>query len=60
MPRFKSIILYQNIPKIRLFLQKNENFQVLGAPPTDPQNSPPPLRIFGYAPALHTVVILKG
>ena len=26
-------------------------FRVLGAPPPDPQNSPPPLRIFGYAPA---------
>ena len=26
MPRFKSIILYQNIPKIKLFLQKNVKF----------------------------------
>ena len=28
MPRFKSINFYQNIPKIKLFLQKNANFFV--------------------------------
>ena len=27
-----------------------QQFQALGAPPPDPQNSPPPLRILGYAP----------
>ena len=26
-----------------------QNFRALGAPPPDPQNSPPPLRISGYA-----------
>ena len=26
MPRFKSINFYQNIPKIKLFLQKMQNF----------------------------------
>ena len=62
MPRFESINFYQNIPKIKLFLQKNENFlvcwglrsqtpclQELGASPPDPQNIPP-LRISDYAP----------
>ena len=28
-----------------------QNFQALGTPPPDPQNSPPQLRISGYAPA---------
>ena len=41
MPRFKSIISYQNIPKIKLFLQKMQNFQALGGLPPDPQNNPP-------------------
>ena len=42
MPDFKSIIFYQNKPKLKLFLQKKkiQNFHVLGAPPPDPQNSP--------------------
>ena len=40
MPRFKSIIFYQYSPKIKLFLKKKQNFQALGAPPPDPQNSP--------------------
>ena len=35
MPRFKSIIFYQNSPKIKLVLQKKENFQALGTPPSD-------------------------
>ena len=43
-PRFKSIIFYQNSCEIKLFLQKNAKF--LSA---DPQNSPP-LRISDYAP----------
>ena len=29
-----------------------QNFRALGAPPPDPQNSPPPLRISGYAPGI--------
>ena len=54
MPRFKSIIFYYNSPKIKLFLQKNAKFwsaggssptpsclRRLGAPPPDPQDSPP-------------------
>ena len=41
MPRFKSIILHQNIPKIKLFLEKKmQNFQALGGLPPDPQNNP--------------------
>ena len=38
-PRFKSIILNQNSPKIKLFLQNNANFRALGAPPPDPRAS---------------------
>ena len=33
MPRFKSIIFYQNSPKIKLFLKKMQSFRALGAPP---------------------------
>ena len=51
MPHFKSIIFYQNNPKIKFFLKKNAKFQALGAPPPDPQAPPPQLRICGYAPA---------
>ena len=36
MPRLKDIIFYQNRPKIELFSQKKQNFQALGAPPSDP------------------------
>ena len=39
MARFKSIIFYQYSPKIKLCLKKIQNFQALGAPPPDPQNS---------------------
>ena len=40
MPRFKSIIFYQNSPKIKLFLKKKmQNFQALGALPPDPRAS---------------------
>ena len=60
MPCFKSIILYQNRSKIKLFLQKMQSFQTLGAPvlhasggwglhPQTP-NLAPPLQIPGYTP----------
>ena len=39
MPRFKSIIFYQNRPKIKLFLQKMQSFRALGASPPDPRAS---------------------
>ena len=31
----KALFLYQNSPKIKLVLQKKENFQALGTPPPD-------------------------
>ena len=62
MPRFKSIIFYQNSSKIKLYLQKNAKFaraggfapkppclRRLGALPQTPKTAPP-LRISGYAP----------
>ena len=49
MPRFTSIIFYQNSPKIKLFLKKMQNFQALGSPPPDPPKTTPQLRISGYA-----------
>ena len=42
MPRFKGIILYQNIPKIKLFLQKNAKFSSAGDSPPRPPKPPPP------------------
>ena len=69
MPRFKRIIFYQNSPKIKVFLQKMQNFRALGAPPTDPRASgvwglrpKPPissssLRISRYAPATYSIYI---
>ena len=41
MPRFKSIIFYQNSPKIKLFWQKNAKIlsAALGAPPPDSRAS---------------------
>ena len=49
MPRFNSIKVYQNRPKIKLVFVKNrQNFRALGAPPPDPRK-PPPLQISGYA-----------
>ena len=71
MPRFKSIILYQNSPKIKLFLKKKmQNFQALAAPPPDPRAfggwglSPQttkhssPLQISGYAPGNFVLFII--
>ena len=40
MLRLKSIILYENKPKIKLVLQKNKIFRVLGAVPQTPEHSP--------------------
>ena len=40
---------YQNNLKIKLFLQKKENFRALRAPPPDPKLAPLPLQISGYA-----------
>ena len=40
-PRFKSIIFNQNSPKMKLFLQKMQNFRALGALPLDPKTAPP-------------------
>ena len=64
MPRFKSIIFYQNSSKIKLVLQKNAKFSSagdsaprppclwrLGSLPLDPPKQPLPLPIFGDAPA---------
>ena len=69
-PRFKNIIFNQNIPKIKLFLQKMQNFRALEAKPPDPRASggwglcpqtpktAPPLRISGYAPGSHKGYVL--
>ena len=51
MPRFKSIIFYQNSPKVKLFLKKNVKFSSAGGSAPRPPNQPLQLRISGYAPA---------
>ena len=59
-PRFKSIIFYQNSPKIKLFLQKNAKFLSSGGgAPRPPKQPPPPLRISGYAPGVEEASVLK-
>ena len=55
MPRFKSIIFYQNSPKIKLFLKKNAKVSSAGAPPPDPQTSPPIANLWLRAWQLFTV-----
>ena len=41
MPRFKSIIFYQNSPKIKLFLKKNAKFSSAGgSAPNTPKKQP--------------------
>ena len=56
MPRFKSIIFYQNSPKITLFLKKRmQNFQTLWASPPDPQTQPPIANIWLRTWQLSTV-----
>ena len=43
---------------MKLFLQKKmQNFRALVAPPSDPQNSPPPIAISGYAPVRNNFVL---
>ena len=39
MPRFKSIIFYQNSPKIKLFSKKNAKFLSAGGSAPDPRAS---------------------
>ena len=41
MPRFESIIFYQNSLKKVVFEKKMQNFQALGALPPDPPTQPP-------------------
>ena len=36
-----------------------QNFRALGAPPPDPQISPPQLRISGYVPAQDNIMTLR-
>ena len=52
LPHFKSIIFYQNRPKIKLFLQNNAKFSSAGGSAPRPPNYPP-LRIPGYAPGVN-------
>ena len=57
MPRFKSIIFYQNSPKIKLFMQKNAKFSsVVGSAPRLPAAGGlaprPPMAFGGSAPRL--------
>ena len=67
MPRFKSIIFYQNKPKIKLFLQKIKFFECWGLPsqthqwpPVDGVGSPRPRnRPFPHCRFLVTRLILN-
>ena len=67
--RLKSIIFYQNKPKIKLVLQKNKIFLVLRALPpkpqwplaelSDPQTQPlSPLQISDYAPDTRRALLI--
>ena len=60
MPRFISIIFYQNSPKIKLFLKKNAKLSSAGggAPPPDPPKTTPQLRISGYAPVNFALFVI--
>ena len=44
---------------MKLFLQKNAKFLSAGGSPPDPPNSPPPLRISGYAPDYMLFIIYQ-
>ena len=48
MPRFKSIIFYQNIPKMKLFLQKNAKFSSAGGFAPKPPASGGRFSIFNF------------
>ena len=52
----KALFFIKIALKLSYFCKKNAKFQALGAPPPDPQNSPP-LRISGYAPDFDTYVL---
>ena len=41
MPRFKSIIFYQNSPKIKLFLQRDAKFSIAGVSAPGPPKQLP-------------------
>ena len=45
----KALFIIEIVLKLSYFFKKMQNFRALGAPPPDPQDSPP-LRISGYAP----------
>ena len=53
MPRFKSINFYENKAKIKLFLQINKIFQMLGLRPQSPNGLLQSFRIPKTAPPFH-------
>ena len=55
MPRFKSIIFAKIALKLSYICKKMHSFRTLVAPPSYPQNGPPPLRISGYAPGQYQI-----
>ena len=46
----KALFFIKIALKLSYFFKKMQNYRVLGAPPSDPQNSSPPSRISGYMP----------
>ena len=61
MPHFKSIILYQNIPKIKLFLQKNAKLSSAGGSARGPPKQfPPHCEFLATRLHQHSGNILKG
>ena len=54
----KALFFYQNSPKIKLVLQKKENFQALGTPPPDTA----PCEFYGtiHREFLATRLVTKG
>ena len=60
MPRFKSITLYQNISKIKLFLQKNAKFSSAGKSAPRPPKQPSFVDFWLRACITHSDNILKG